>query len=606
MSSNDIKRNDPNQLQQKIIYYRSELAKYKARVEDYENNYHYSQLRLLKQENIKLIQEKEQISIQFEEIIENLRGQIQSYSDQEKELNNLLLNHKQEIEKLQHQNTNYQETISEFQAKQKDYKINIKNMNMEIRSLHARLTLQQTELEKLQDKSKDLLSKNHKQKETINDYKYTNENLTQQIENLNIQKQTDNNRMTEFEKLSNDLKDKNSKLESSITKLVNERHAEKLLYKEKIEKLTKENKEFQETNSRLKKLIEDYKTEIDNTTKEIQSLSTQLTQKQTDFEDLQDNYIILQQENKKQKETINDNQSTKKDLTLQIKKCNEEIQTYKHQMNQLEKLSNDLKDENNKLDTYIKKVESERNADKLLYDEKNKQMNSLQNDLKLFRNEKEQLEKRNLDLLQEKKSSKFRLDQLEKTDKIREKLEKELKEQVIFFQKSLEETQKQHLQLEKVNGDLQKENITLISSSEKLKQELILNKNFNNELNGKIHDLQKENERKDNVIKSYDWLQEEMKNLISNQNDIFAKLEKVQLDISSFIPKFTLFLNKDHEFSTLIRLEEQFKQILEDSFIYEEKLDSKSKLINELENKLIEMTNEIDELHLHNIQKKSD
>ncbi|WP_156323855.1 hypothetical protein [Bacillus sp. JCM 19034] len=42
------------QLQQKLIYYKSELAKYRSKVEQYENNYHYAQLKELKEENEQL------------------------------------------------------------------------------------------------------------------------------------------------------------------------------------------------------------------------------------------------------------------------------------------------------------------------------------------------------------------------------------------------------------------------------------------------------------------------------------------------------------------------------------------------------------------------
>ncbi|MCV9885436.1 hypothetical protein [Metabacillus halosaccharovorans] len=586
MSLKEIKHNDPTQLQQKIIYYQSELAKYKTKVEDYENNYHYSLLRSLKQDNIKIIEEKKRVSVQFEEVEKKLRGQIQSYSDQVKELNNLLINHKQDIEKLQQQKTNYEVTISEFQAKQKDYKINIKNMNMEIGSLNARLILQQAELEKLQDKNKDLLS--------------------------------DKYRLAEFEKLSNDLKNKNSKLESSISKLANERDAEKLIFEEKIEKLTKVNANLEDTISKIKGNIEEYKTKIENATKESQSLTIDLTQKQTDFEDLEHKYIKLQQENKKKNETIIEDQSIKKDLTLQIEKFNKEIQTYKKKITQLEKLTNDLKDKNSTLDTYIERLESDRHAEKLLQEEKNKQIIDLQKKIKFSKCEIEQFEKQNIDYQEEKMNLMLKIKQLEEADKKREQLEKEntllsasfnqLNKELIENKNFITDLNKQIKQLQKENTlrsassdqlnkelnshnqQLQKENLSLSSSIDKLKNELNRNKDLNELLNSKILELQKANESYVTLIKS------EMKNLLNNQNDIVTKVDKVHLDIGSFIPQFTLLINKDQEFSTLIHLEKQFKQILADSFDYEEKLDSKSMLIKELENKLFEITNEIEDI----------
>ena len=55
-------------------------------------------------------------------------------------------------------------------------------------------------------------------------------------------------------------------------------------------------------------------------------------------------------------------------------------------------------------------------------------------------------------------------------------------------------------------------------------------------------------------------------------------------------------MSEDHEFSILIQLEQQFKKILEDSFVYEETLDSKYIMIHEMEAELKKLSNELDKI----------
>ncbi|UTR15334.1 hypothetical protein MM221_01695 [Salipaludibacillus sp. LMS25] len=48
---------DPVLLQQQVIYFKSELAKFKNKVKHYQNDYHYSLIEELKEKNSKLIEE---------------------------------------------------------------------------------------------------------------------------------------------------------------------------------------------------------------------------------------------------------------------------------------------------------------------------------------------------------------------------------------------------------------------------------------------------------------------------------------------------------------------------------------------------------------------
>ena len=61
-------RLNPNILHHQIIYLNSELNKYKSKVRDYQEDYHYSQLEKLKIENSHLLREQQQFTSQMEEM----------------------------------------------------------------------------------------------------------------------------------------------------------------------------------------------------------------------------------------------------------------------------------------------------------------------------------------------------------------------------------------------------------------------------------------------------------------------------------------------------------------------------------------------------------
>ncbi len=62
VNSENIKNNDPLQLQQMIIFLKAELAKYKYEVKKYQDSYHYSVVENLEQENIQLTNEKNELA----------------------------------------------------------------------------------------------------------------------------------------------------------------------------------------------------------------------------------------------------------------------------------------------------------------------------------------------------------------------------------------------------------------------------------------------------------------------------------------------------------------------------------------------------------------
>lgn len=105
-------KKDPVQLQQRVIYYKAELDKYKRKVQDYQENYHYALLEKLKNENEGLLKEKAEWETQnrvekaeLSKRTNSLEKQISLYKDQIIQLNDQVYAQKSACERLRTEKT---------------------------------------------------------------------------------------------------------------------------------------------------------------------------------------------------------------------------------------------------------------------------------------------------------------------------------------------------------------------------------------------------------------------------------------------------------------------------------------------------------------------
>ncbi|MYL30147.1 hypothetical protein GLW03_09980 [Halobacillus halophilus] len=118
-------KKDAVQLQQKLIYYRSELDKYKKKVQDYQENYHYSMLESLKNENEKLKQESGRWSEEEAVLKGELAKRNQTYQLQ--------------LEKAQTQEEQFKAEIKKWQAQVVDLREAEKQEKAERKQVEAEL-----------------------------------------------------------------------------------------------------------------------------------------------------------------------------------------------------------------------------------------------------------------------------------------------------------------------------------------------------------------------------------------------------------------------------------------------------------------------------------
>ncbi|WP_394184818.1 hypothetical protein [Metabacillus halosaccharovorans] len=131
MNQQDNTSNETTQLNQRLIYYKSELSKYKSLVEDYQNNYHYSLLRKLKTENRSLLDQIQDVSLQLNNMTkkyENLVKQHESFSEKEEKSTRIIEDQKKEIVQLIEENNRYKNKLIEIE----NQKTTLKNENSKI------------------------------------------------------------------------------------------------------------------------------------------------------------------------------------------------------------------------------------------------------------------------------------------------------------------------------------------------------------------------------------------------------------------------------------------------------------------------------------------
>ncbi|WP_035532545.1 hypothetical protein [Halobacillus kuroshimensis] len=110
---------DAVQLQQKVIYYRSELDKYKKKVQDYQENYHYSMLESLKNENEQLKQESGRWSEEEAVLKGELAKRNQTYELQLEKARTEEEHYKAEIKKWQAHVVDLKESEKQEEARRK-------------------------------------------------------------------------------------------------------------------------------------------------------------------------------------------------------------------------------------------------------------------------------------------------------------------------------------------------------------------------------------------------------------------------------------------------------------------------------------------------------
>ena len=370
------------------------------------------------------------------------------------------------------------------------------------------------------------------------------------------------------------------------------------LINERLLKLNTENKSLLDTIKKKDNEIKKLMKESNNMKKKYNNIlhkSKEKDKKIQNINKLESDLSILNEENKKLKEQIDDykNEILQKEI---------EREKSKEKFNGMEAKLLEQKDLNNKR---LKDLEQE-------LSKKNKQItinNSIKEELNKLRNENNLLTKSNNDKDSELKALKLELKKQNNNDKEKslaikskeqeiEKMKKEFEVKEISFKNISEknkELEKQHEVLNNNNNDLKKK-LTYLEDEIKSYKEKISNQNdiinHNDNFNKQINSLKEQLNQKDNEIaniKSNNKM--EIDRLKIANNSLESEKKEVEKKLSLLNHEYNQRLNKESNIKSLQSKESEIKKNIKDLVEKEknlkglnEKIISTNKKIEELEN----------------------
>lgn len=355
-------KKDPIQLQQRLIYYRAELDKYKKRVQDYQENYHYSQLEKLKIENAALREELEQwnnqeaaVKGELSKRIQGFEEQVARYEDQEEKFKNELQEWQKQSTELKTQKRDLLYKVQELEGSLGETRRRLsqsqKDMNLlQVSYIQVQKELQEEKVAKIEaDKQiislrKALADEKKDQEEKQKEFDCT---ISQSQKNMNLLQVSYTQAQKEFQK------EKTAKLEKD-KQIVSLR---KVLADEKREQEEKQ-KEFNHSISQVQEKNEFLLAEMNTQTAALAQIEQEREEQTVEIDQLQmEKFKLAKRENQLQEEIKQQQASFDKDC----KKYDSEIDRLKGEKEQLTSENKQLSEKiNNQQSTWEKQAEEYR------------------------------------------------------------------------------------------------------------------------------------------------------------------------------------------------------------------------------------------------------
>ena len=231
VNGENIKNNDPLQLQQMIIFLKAELAKHKSEVKKYQDSYHYSVVENLEQENLQLTNEKKELAEElvklnqeFEKRASDNKGPVQLQGIQGQSYITSIDTFQKTKTDLLPISKQLTEVINKLKEGVNTDQHRYKKHDKQVSSLHKKLANNKTTIAQLENKLVDL-------------FQETNKQVHIQMEKLD----STNKVRAQYEKvrqhLIKEIEEKNSiigKLQHEISNLKqqNDKHSEAIAIKE--------------------------------------------------------------------------------------------------------------------------------------------------------------------------------------------------------------------------------------------------------------------------------------------------------------------------------------------------------------------------------------
>lgn len=324
-------------LQQKIIHFKSELAKYKEKVKDYQENYHYALLSKLKKENAELLQENEELIKEKGVATEEAHRRIQGIESQ-------LSNSQKRQEALQEEAAVWREKAERYQKNFSEISQHLSSAKKEITQVEYRLHKKEKELDEIKIEWKksiqeyeekasahaarlaDLSGENQSLKESMEMILQEKEELNGKVQGLESQQVERDKQMDTYKKSLHQAEETYAELMNKQEKEKEEYTKLKAAYEDKDRKFNKLLAKNESQASRLKNSLEE-KSEQQAT---IRHLKNELEKRSATSKAFEQKLPTLQdsiQKLKQEKDKLMGQQKVNDQLLQQLKKEKEQFET---------------------------------------------------------------------------------------------------------------------------------------------------------------------------------------------------------------------------------------------------------------------------------------
>ena len=344
MNGENIKNNDPLQLQQIIIFLKAELAKHKSEVKKYQDSYHYSVVENLEQENLQLTNEKKELAEELVKLNQEFEKRISNYKEPVQLQGMQGKWYTTSIDSLQKTRTDLlpiSKQLTEVINKLKDGvntdQHRYKKHDKQVSSIHKKLANNKTTIAQLENKLVDLIQETNKQvhiqmekldstNKVRAQYEKVKQHLIKEIEEknnailklqheiVNLKEQNEkHSEATAIEEKSLTNKTTIAQLETKLIDLIQETNKQVHIQMEKLDSTNKVRAQYEKARQHFIKEIEEKNSIIGKLQHEIVNLKVQnekhseaiaieernLTTKTT-IEQLENKLVDLIQEENKQ------------------------------------------------------------------------------------------------------------------------------------------------------------------------------------------------------------------------------------------------------------------------------------------------------------------
>ncbi len=163
MNSEQIKNNDPLQLQQMIIFLKAELAKNQLITKKLQERNHYSLVVDLERENSQLQNETNQLLTELQKLKRQFELQVHHYKAQTNKKNVEIETLRKKEKELRSKNNQLTETINKMKDEFNRNALQNKKQDKQVSSLHRKLFDYHTKIEQLEDQLIAFIGDSHSQ-----------------------------------------------------------------------------------------------------------------------------------------------------------------------------------------------------------------------------------------------------------------------------------------------------------------------------------------------------------------------------------------------------------------------------------------------------------